>query len=253
MSSDGPSAFTLAQRPDLESEVRFMSAGLLPEFMHHDAGANRFWDRLFTDFADFQIVFVDGEGRAIAAGNSVPLYWDGSLQGLPGGVGTTLKRAIEGLESECEPNVASALLALVSPEGQGRGLSGVVLREMKRAAAGRGLRTLIAPVRPTLKHRYPLTPMSRYAEWRREDGLPFDPWLRVHERLGAEFLKVAPKSMTVTGSVSEWESWTGMSFPESDTYVIPGALQPVEMDLDRDLGTYEEPNIWMRHLVEKGN
>jgi len=36
-------------------------------------------------------------------------------------------------------------------------------------------RALVAPVRPTLRHRYPLTPIERYAEWRLGDGLLFDP------------------------------------------------------------------------------
>ena len=41
-----------------------------------------------------------------------------------------------------------------------------------------------------------------------------------------------------------------MRFPESGAYIVPGALQPVLMDLERDLGIYEEPNVWMRHPVE---
>jgi hypothetical protein len=128
----------------------------------------------------------------------------------------------------------------------------IVLRAMKEAAARSGLPALIAPVRPTLKDRYPLTPMESYARWRREDGMPFDPWLRVHRRLGAEFLRVAPRSMEITGTVAEWEGWTGMRFPESGPYVVPGALSPVVMDLERDLGTYEEPNVWMRHPTGAG-
>jgi hypothetical protein len=55
--------------------------------------------------------------------------------------------------------------------------------------------------------------------------------------------------MIMTGTISEWEEWTGMRFPESDAYVVPGALRPVVMDLERDLGSYEEPNVWMRHPV----
>jgi hypothetical protein len=53
--------------------------------------------------------------------------------------------------------------------------------------------------------------------------------------------------MTVEGSVAEWESWTDMAFPESGTYVLPGALVPIEIDRDRDRGTYVEPNVWMLH------
>lgn len=42
-----------------------------------------------------------------------------------------------------------------------------------------------------------------------------------------------------------------MHFPESDAYVVPGALRPVVMDLERDPGIYEEPNVWMGHPVEE--
>lgn len=243
---------TLARRPDLEPAVRSMSADVLPEFMHHDADANRYWGRLFTDFADFQIAIVDDEDHLVAAGNSVPLFWNGSAEGLPGGVGASVERGVADLENGRAPNVTSALLAMVVPGEQGHGLSGVVLQAMKSVAAARGFSALIAPVRPTLKHRYPLTPMNRYWRWTRPDGLPFDPWLRVHKRLGAEFLKVAPKSMTVTGAISEWQEWTSMSFPESGPYVVPGAFQPIVMDLERDLGVYEEPNVWVRHPIELG-
>jgi hypothetical protein len=120
---------------------------------------------------------------------------------------------------------------------------------MRSTAAAHGLTTLIAPVRPTLKHRYPLTPLDRYARWTRPDGSPFDPWVRVHWRLGAEFLRVAPQSMVVTGTVEEWEIWTGLRFPESGPYVVPGALQPVMIDRERDRGRYEDPNLWMRHAT----
>lgn len=182
----------------------------------------------------------------VAVGNCVPLFWDSGVQGLPGGVGETVERGVKDLEDGRVANTASALLAMVVSGEQGRGLSGAVLQAMKSAAAKRDLSTLIAPVRPTLKHRYPLTPIDRYARWTRPDG----PWQRVHKRMGAEFLKIAPKSMTVTGRIPEWEQWTGMSFPESGPYVVPGALQPVVMDLERDLGIYEEPNVWMRHPIQ---
>jgi hypothetical protein len=112
-----------------------------------------------------------------------------------------------------------------------------------------GFGDLVAPVRPTLKHRYPLTSMERYLGWAREDGLPLDPWIRVHARLDGVILHVCSGSMTVTGTVAEWETWTGMAFPETGSYVVEGALVPVEIDRERDLGTYVEPNLWMRHRL----
>jgi hypothetical protein len=91
--------------------------------------------------------------------------------------------------------------------------------------------------------------IERYIHWTRTDGAPFDPWLRTHWRLGASILAVVPLGMLVTGTISEWEQWTGMAFPESGQYVVPGALAPVHIDRERDLGRYEEPNVWMCHPV----
>ena len=40
-----------------------------------------------------------------------------------------------------------------------------------------------------------------------------------------------------------------MAFPDSGEYVVEGALVPVEIDRDADVGRYVEPNVWMRHPV----
>jgi hypothetical protein len=85
-------------------------------------------------------------------------------------------------------------------------------------------------VRPNWKERYPLIPIERYASWVREDGLPFDPWMRVHARLGAEILRPEPESLRIVGAVAEWEEWTGMAFPESGEYVVPHGLAPLRVD-----------------------
>ncbi|MDP8900837.1 MAG: hypothetical protein M3N33_06760 [Actinomycetota bacterium] len=62
-------------------------------------------------------------------------------------------------------------------------------------------------------------------------------------------MKLMPGSLTVRGTVPEWETWTNLAFPESGRYVVPRALQPIVIDRERDLGRYDEPNIWMRHPV----
>jgi hypothetical protein len=118
---------------------------------------------------------------------------------------------------------------------------------MRRVAADAGFPELIAPVRPTWKERYPLMPLERYAHWKREDGLPFDPWIRLHVRLGAELAEVCPESMRVTGTVAEWEEWTSLRFPEDGDYVVAGALVPVTFA--EGIGVYVEPNVWMRHRL----
>lgn len=93
------------------------------------------------------------------------------------------------IHGNAPPTVLSALAAEVAPERQGRGVSRLVIGAMADVAGKAGLEALVAPVRPSWKDRYPLIPIEQYATWLRDDGLPFDPWLRVHVRLGATTLR----------------------------------------------------------------
>jgi hypothetical protein len=178
----------------------------------------------------------------------VPFAWDVHSRTLPpGGVDAVLSQGLSMLREGCAPTAASALMIVVAPERLGQGCSALCIRAMADAVRARGLADLVAPVRPTQKHRYPLAPMARYARWRRADGSHFDPWLRVHERVGGELVGVAAAAMTVRGSVREWEEWTEMAFPETGHYVLPGGLVPVEIDMERGEGLYVEPAVWVRH------
>ena len=207
------------------------------------------WEKLFGEFAGHQILFIDPAGSVVSVGHTIPFFWDGNPDDLPDRMADLMNRAVEDRRGGREPNALSALAAIVSPDHRRRGLSAEVLRAMRSLARENGLASFVAPVRPTLKAAYPLTPFWRYVRWERSDGSAFDPWLRVHRRLGAEPLKLMPESLAVVGTVAEWEAWTGIAFPESGRYVVPGALQPVVIDRERDLGRYEDPNIWMRHPV----
>jgi GNAT superfamily N-acetyltransferase len=221
------------------------------EYMLHDAVCRRHWPALSRNFAHLQPVVCDGRGRVVAGGYTIPFVWDGRSATLPSGVDGVLVRGVGDWRRHRPPTTLSALLAVVDPRQQGRGLSRVVIRAMASLAKRHGLRALVAPVRPTLKHHYPLIPMDDYVRWRREDGAPLDPWLRVHVRLGARILLVGPRSMVMEGRVSEWECWTGMRFPGSGRYVVPGALVPVTIDRRRDRGRYVEPNVWMLHPLRR--
>jgi GNAT superfamily N-acetyltransferase len=235
-----------AERPDLAARTGEIE-DVWPEFIHHAAINEVYWPRLRPEFPDFQLVLYDEDADVVLGrGQTVPFRREGGWDELPDGVEGVLRQAF-GVGGE--PTTLSALVAIVDPRQQGRGLSRLVIEGMRSVAALHGLDALVAPVRPTLKARYPLTLIERYLEWRRDDGSLFDPWLRVHERLGAEILGVCPGSLVVEGSVAEWEKWTGMAFPDTGAYVVEGALVPVEIDREADLGRYVEPNVWMRHPV----
>lgn len=67
--------------------------------------------------------------------------------------------------------------------------------------------------------------------------------------MGARIGPVIPKSLHITGTVADWESWTKMRFPETGDYVFPAGLATVHIDRERDSGEYWEPNVWITHQV----
>jgi GNAT superfamily N-acetyltransferase len=215
--------------------------------MNQGSVLEQLFGRVVAEYAEFLFYAWDDEREeVIGVGHAIPAAWDGDRASLPdGGFDAVLEARFAP-----EPPTSTVLCALgitIAPEYRGRGLSRGMIERMAEIGRAHGLDTLIAPVRPTLKHRYPLTPMERYLSWRRPDGTHLDPWLRTHERLGADIVTVASESVVVTGTVAEWEEWTEMVFPESGAYVVSGALVPIEIDRERDEGVYVEPNVWMVH------
>ncbi|HEV7678577.1 MAG TPA: hypothetical protein VGQ42_08415 [Candidatus Dormibacteraeota bacterium] len=218
-----------------------------PSFIGHDAIANRLMPVVHDLIGDYSMIVMSDDGRVAAGGWGLPLHWDGTVEDLPAGWDGALERAAACLVEGRPANTFCAMATEVVAGFQGRRLSARVLAAIRDNAYTRGLRRMIAPTRPTLKSRYPLTPIARYAWWQREDGTPFDPWVRMHTGVGAHVLAPAPVSMTITGTVADWESWAGMLFPDSGDYVIPDALDVLHVDRAADTATYIEPAIWVRH------
>jgi hypothetical protein len=74
------------------------------------------------------------------------------------------------------------------------------------------LSALYAPVAPSRKSDYPLIDMQDYIGWTLPDG-------------------------------------SGLPLPGTGHYVVPRALAPIDVDHERDLVSYTEPNVWVRHDV----
>ncbi|MEV4345678.1 hypothetical protein AB0J83_14500 [Actinoplanes sp. NPDC049596] len=238
---------TRADHPELQDEAATVFRERWPEFIFHDEVPKKYLGRVEEHFGEFDVMALDDDGAVVAGGWGVPLAWDGTVAGLPTGYDDALVRAVEGHEAGTAPTALSFMAAAVGSAHDKRGLATAVLRELTRRAYGQGLSKVIAPLRPTWKHRYPTVPMAEYATWTRADGLSIDPWIRTHQRMGARILGPAAESMVITGTVAEWESWTEMVFPVTYDYVVPDALNLVRVDVERDRGVYVEENLWVQH------
>jgi GNAT superfamily N-acetyltransferase len=232
------------ERPDLR-ERRRDELNAFPEYMNHNAMGSKYWGRLYTDFPAFQLAAIDGDAplgeELIGEVHALSLPVEGDE--LPSGWDEVFERGMEAGGG----NVVSLLAISVKPEARGKGVPPLLIEAVRNAAREAGHESVIAPVRPTLKDRYPLIPIERYVEWRRDDGSHFDPWIRVHERIGGVIIAPCRDSMFIQAPVADWQEWTSMEFPEDGMYIVPGMLAPLEVH--EGVGTHVEPNVWMRHAV----
>jgi GNAT superfamily N-acetyltransferase len=238
------------ERPELWKDTATITREVWPEYNLHGEDPNCHWDRLFDEFPEFQFVLCsDDQHEVIAEGHTIPCAWDGTPEGLGDGISAMLGSAFQTREVGRPATALCALAAEVRPRFQGGGLADRMLEVMADLARAAGLTHLVAPVRPSLKDRYPLTPIDRYVTWTRENGEPFDPWIRIHTRRGGQIVKPIPRSMRITGTVAEWQEWTGMRFPGDGQYVFPKGLAPVQIDHQHNRGSYWEPNVWIVHTL----
>ncbi|MFF3761893.1 N-acetyltransferase [Streptomyces sp. NPDC002185] len=242
---------TLAARPELEGAMWSMK-DLWPEFMMYDPVGWANMGRIAREFPEFVLVATDAAGAVVARGFSVPFRLDAEgRRELPDrGWDEVLNWAFSDLRHGRTPDTVSAIEITVGLDHLGKGVSHTMLAALRENAGARGFAELVAPVRPNGKHLEASASLHEYAfRTREEDGLPADPWLRVHVRAGGVIEAVAPASMTVSGSVEQWRTWTGLPFDADGPVEVPGALVPVHCEATRGYAVYVEPNVWVRHRI----
>jgi GNAT superfamily N-acetyltransferase len=249
---------TFSQRPDLLDKVfdpEIQSA--VPEFMRHDpAGALYYGNGQLDRYRELGLVAVDPAepDRPVARAFSVPFAFRDGTKGreeLPdGGWDAVIRWADEDRRAGRSANAVSALEIMVAPRLQRSGISRLMLAALRDNVRRLGFTDLYAPLRPTDKHREPLTPFVDYVARQREDGLPYDSWVRTHVRAGAQVVKVAPYSMVIAATIAEWRRWTGLALTTSGPTIVPGALSPVHVSLEQDHAVYIEPNLWVHHRLD---
>src|ERR1022692_93663 len=188
-----------------EVQMEALFAEGFPEFISGDKEVDKYIARVRESFREYDIILTDEDDQLAATGWGVPILWSGVVSELPSSFGG----------------------AVVHPALKGRGTAESLIRALCNTAAAHHLAKVVAPVRPTRKYLYPLLDIDAYAAWVRNDGMPWDPWLRLHVRIGGRVIGLAREAQTMTGTVSQWEEWTGLEFPLSGDYIIPRGMAPL--------------------------
>lgn len=233
-------------RPELAENLAEYESDSYPKFIEEDPVWAQVAPAFYKEFADFQFFIVDkANDKLVAIVNNVPFTWDDNPDHLPG-YHQMLVGALADWRTGKTPNTLSLTQVIVNPEFRGQGISDLVEAQIRLLAREQGMSHINTALRPTLKDQYPLHPIEEYAQWRRQDGELFDPWLRNWERRGAEFIKVEPESTVIEATVEQWESWTGLAYPVSGEYWLPGGLSTLTIDRENNIGRHCEPHVWVR-------
>lgn len=202
--------------------------------------------KIYELYPDFQIGLLDHNNELIAIANSIPIIWKKPLTELSNdGVTWMIDTGLNEKYDVGLANILCAISVTVDDKNRNKGISKILLQYLKQIKNNKKFTYLCVPVRPSLKSLYPLISIDKYIQWRNKEGLIFDPWLRTHISLGAKILNVCYRSAYITATISQWEQWTGLCFPDDGTYIIKNALAPIEIDYASNQGTYIEPNVWV--------
>jgi GNAT superfamily N-acetyltransferase len=231
-------------------EDEFRRLRLWPDLLSYDATSQRFSSLIDIHFPRFQLIAVSrlDETRVLGIAHAVPLQVGSRTDDLPEtGWDWALEAALLQKAKGFVPDSLCGLSISVLPEFQRRGVGTELIRAVVMAARKSGLQQVIMPIRPITKAQYPLLPMEQFMKFLGKDGLQQDPWIRAHQECGGVIERICHRSMTVTAPVSEWNRWSGTIFNQSGSYVVKGCLAPVMIDMQRLIGVYEEPNVWVSH------
>ncbi|WP_208918324.1 non-ribosomal peptide synthetase [Paenibacillus uliginis] len=238
--------YTAKQRPQAMARAEELHYKVWPAFFSGDEINVRYWPLLYTTFAGYQIMLFNEKDEIVAVANSIPIHWDGDINHLPSGWDGGLESGFVN-HGILEPNTLLVLAAVVSEEARGKGLSTELLKQFKSLAQDYNLDKVLVPVRPTDKVKHPDMSFKEWCTSRRNDGQLADSWLRVHEKIGGVTLKIETQSQLIVASHENWEKWSNQKFVKSGEYVLHNTLQPVQIDIERGIGKYYDPCVWVEH------
>jgi predicted GNAT family acetyltransferase len=240
---------TLAENPGLKKAARVIEqaawGGL--EYLNYTRPHYRHYTDVCDLYADYQMCLVDEEtGYPLATANCAPIACDANAL-PPEGWDWIVETAANDLGGA--KNMLGCLAISVPTVHRGKGYAGMMIRAFLDKAREKGLAGLVAPVRPSRKAEFFDVPIDEYITWKDGRGRMFDPWLRNHLSAGGRIVAPCKRSMVVKEPLGFWETWTKRRFEKSGAYAVHGALVPVEIDLEAQTGSYEEPNVWMAYAA----
>lgn len=201
-------------------------------------------------FHRLHLLAIEGD-RIVGTIDACPFRWSGDPDDLSGWREMVLGSYQFPVDyvPEGSDMWAGAIGTSIDPKAGSRGLSRQLLLALRERALQEGYRGVVAPVRPIWRARVPGISIEDYADLRLPDGRHFDPWVRTHEAIGGQIVAARDNSASFEGTRQQWEGWSGMNLADEGDFLIPGAIDFLQMR--NGWGTLREPSIWIVHSSDE--
>jgi len=205
------------------------------------------WQIIEKYFPDHQLYLIGPDDELIGFINTVPIFFDQSLDLLPNeGWDWLVNKSISGYQNKVTPNTLGGLQVIITKKNQRKGYSKFIIAEAKNIMRNNGYEKFVIPIRPTLKKNHPDMSMVDYLHLKNENKI-YDPWIRTHVNSDAKVISICHKSMNINGDIKFWESLMNKKIQHSGYHNVDGALNPVDIQIDANKGVYYEENIWIAY------
>lgn len=219
------------------------------------------FDRCLQD----RIYYLDRSRQletVVAGGIMTQIQWDGQTDTVPGGWEEAVQRAYTDQIEERDSNTLVALLAFTSPRFRGRGMAGTVIDKMIEIARARNFKSFILPLLPPSQFESDKidVPMKELQTITRDDGLPYDYWIRLHKKKGATILNSSDYSHRFVMTLSDFHKnvssapieTSGDSVVMMDRDRVLGSNgkkmhQRIFADIERDIVSFNWGCVWMKY------
>ena len=218
-----------------------------PNFRDYRTGPYVF-DKIKLDW----IMLIDEGNNLMSHGILCKIFWDGDTKNLPndGWTGSTITAYKNNLE-KIETNTMVGLFAHVSKKFRNQKLSGSLVDNMKKIAKKNKFK-LIIPLRPPSRYEkeYCNMEFEKFCNLKTEEGMPKDPWFRLHKKLNAKFLKISKTSHQRAMSLSTFNNLFGKKNITKTGYYdfeIFGNWHNIYIDLILNIAVMNEGCQWVEH------
>jgi ribosomal protein S18 acetylase RimI-like enzyme len=205
-------------------------------------------------FSDGQRKITNTNGDVVAMISTNRINWDGSIASLSTWdyvAGGSISLGDFSNTYIPDGNTLNIMSISVAPEMQGKGLATILFREIIDMAEYFGVEHLICSFRPSGYGKYKLEsgPISiaEYCRLTKEDGLPWDSWLRIATRYGMVPLRIENAAITVEVAKSQFEEYRKTFNKYKWSINNEGKWECGEAGtwtINGDKAIYSEPNLW---------